>query len=50
MKFLSLFSGCGGMDLGLEKGGMRGIVLGNAVSVPVIQWIAKRIIAVEANQ
>jgi len=23
MNFLSLFSGCGGMDLGLEKGGMK---------------------------
>ena len=35
MKAVSLFAGVGGFDLALER---------NAVAVPVIEWIVKRLV------
>lgn len=53
MKVASLFAGIGGFDLGLQRAGMsiatRYRMLGNAVTVPVAEWIGRRIIAAHGH-
>lgn len=40
---VSLFAGIAGIDLACERAG-------NSVAVPVIEWVARRIIAVETTE
>ncbi len=51
MRFISLFSGIGGFEQGFpngwttnQKDSTRYRQLGNAVAVPVVEWIGKRIV------
>lgn len=53
---VSLFSGIGLLDLGLHRAGTDGQAdspryrqLGNAVAVPVFEWVARRLVAIDAR-
>lgn len=55
---VSLFAGVGGFDLALRNAettveqadGPRYRQMGNAVAVPVVEWIVRRIVAVENGE